>query len=328
MNRRTDRLPPLNSLRAFEAVARHLSFKKAAGELHVTPGAVSHQVKLLESHLGVTLFRRLTRALELTAEAQTLLPKVREGLESIQVAVDRLRQREDACALSVIAPPNFAARWLMPRLNGFTSAHPALELHLASRPSMIDGHENGDGQLRIADTREDTPVVSIRFGAGQYPGARVDEVFAADYVPVCSPKLLKGNPPLRKPEDLRLHTLLHDDTVLDESARPSWGDWLAAVGVHDVDVMRGPHFSDASLAIEAAIEGMGVALAVKPLLAAEIHAGRLVVPFDIVAPANWAYFLVTPETVAVAPAVEAFRTWILAEAAQAKGAANLLRRTS
>src|SRR5260370_25055297 len=112
MTKTNGRLPPLNALRAFEAAARHLSFKNAARELHVTPGAVSHQVKLLESHLGVTLFRRLTRALELTSEAQTLLPKVREGLESIQAAVDRLRQREDACALSVIAPPNFAPRWL------------------------------------------------------------------------------------------------------------------------------------------------------------------------------------------------------------------------
>src|ERR1700675_3213122 len=114
------RLPPLNALRAFEAAARHLSFKKAAKELHVTPGAVSHQVKLLEEHLGAALFRRLTRALELTAQAQAMLPKVREGLESLNAAVDQVRKREDPCALTVMAPPNLAARWLVPRLAGFT----------------------------------------------------------------------------------------------------------------------------------------------------------------------------------------------------------------
>src|SRR5258706_8789247 len=210
MNRRTDRLPPLNALRAFEAVARHLSFKKAAQELHVTPGAVSHQVKMLESHLGVSLFRRLTRALELTPQAQVMLPGVREGLESLAAAVERLRESEDACALTVVAPPNFAARWLVPRLNAFTSAHPALDLHVASRSSTIDGREpeaaNGE------DLHEGAPLVTVRFGGGRYPGARVDEVFAAPYVPVCSPRLLGGEHPLLAPDDLRHHTLLHDDT--------------------------------------------------------------------------------------------------------------------
>src|SRR3954471_23106889 len=133
-----DLLPnaPLNALRAFDAAARHLSFKKAARELHVTAGAVSHQVKLLEDHLGVALFRRLTRALELTAEAQAMLPKVREGLDSLAEDVEKLRARDEVCALAVRAPPNFSARWLVPRLSRFTNAHPSLELHLASRPSM------------------------------------------------------------------------------------------------------------------------------------------------------------------------------------------------
>lgn len=327
MNQGTERLPPLHALRAFEAAARHLSFKKAAAELHVTPGAVSHQVKLLESLLGVALFRRLTRALELTPEAQLLLPKLREGLASIHEAVGRLRQREGTCALTVHAPPSFAARWLMPRLAGFTSAHPDLALHLMSRPATIDGHENGEMVHRTNEARDDAPVVAIRFGSGLYPGARVDEVFAADYVPVCSPRLLKGGKRLRVPQDLASHTLIHDDTVLDESARPSWSDWLAAAGVSGVDATRGPRFSDASLAIEAAIEGMGVALAVKPLLAAEIRAGRLVVPFDIVAPASWAYYLVAPESVADHPAACAFREWLLGEAREAKRASPELSRT-
>ncbi len=312
MNRRTDRLPPLNALRAFEAAARHLSFKKAAQELHVTAGAVSHQVKLLEEHLGVSLFRRLTRALELTPEAQAMLPKVREGLESLAAAVDRLRVRGTS-ALTVTAPPNFATRWLVPRLHAFTSQHPQIDLHIASRPSTIDAHEPADG-FAPAEVLDDTPAVSIRFGTGRYPGARVDEVFEASYIPVCSPKFLKGRHPLRSPEDLRFHTLIHDDTVADESARTSWGDWLEAAGVEGLDTSRGPHFSDASLALEAALEGLGVALAIKPLLAAEIEAGRLVVPFGLSQPARFAYYLVTPEPFVERPQAVAFRQWLLAEA--------------
>jgi LysR family glycine cleavage system transcriptional activator len=310
----TKRLPPLNALRAFEAAARHLSFKNAARELHVTAGAVSHQVKQLEDHLGVALFRRLTRALELTPEAHALLPKVQEGLAALSEAVEKVRAREDACALTVIAPPNFAARWLVPRLARFTNAHPNLDLHIASRPTMIDGREDSE-VVPVHDARDDAPLAMVRFGDGKYPGNQVDEVFSAVYVPVCSPRLLKGEHPLRKPEDLRHHVLLHDDTVVEEGARPSWGDWLAAVGVRDIDASRGPHFSDASLAFEAALEGMGVALAMRPLVRTEIEAGRLVVPFDIAAPASYSYYLVTPEGSAAPPTVTDFRKWLLEEAA-------------
>lgn len=314
MAKGTNRQPPLNALRAFEAAARHLSFKNAARELHVTAGAVSHQVKLLEDHLGVPLFRRLTRALELTAQAQAMLPKVRDGLAALSAAVDAVREQREACALSVIAPPNFAARWLVPRLARFTVAHPDLELHIASRPTMIDGR--GDSEMTpVGDAREGAPLAMVRFGDGRYPGSQVDEVFSAAYVPVCSPKLLKGKHALRTPEDLRFHTLLHDDTVVEEGARPSWGDWLQAVGVSGIDASKGPHFSDASLAFEAALEGMGVALAIRPLVRTEIEAGRLVVPFDIAAPASYSYYLVTPEGSAEAGSVSEFRKWLLEEAA-------------
>ncbi len=306
-----ERLPPLNALRAFEAAARLLSFKNAARELHVTPGAISHQVKLLEDHLGVTLFRRLTRALELTPEAQAMLPKVQEGLENLAAAVDRVRARQATAVLTVMAPPNFSARWLVPRLARFTEAHPSLELHLASRSAMID---NGVASHQ-REGAEDAPLVMVRFGDGHYPGARVDELFSALYVPVCSPRLLKGEHPLRVPADLRFHTLLHDDTVVEEGVRPGWADWLRSVGLDDVDPARGPHFSDASLAVEAALEGMGVALVLKPLVRSEIEAGRLAVPFDIAAPTSFAYYLVIPEVYARNPHVVAFRTWLLEEVA-------------
>jgi len=320
MNKGTHRAPPLNALRAFEAAARHLSFKVAARELHVTAGAVSHQVKLLEDYLGVALFRRLTRALELTAEARALLPKVQQGLAALADAVELVRAREEAPALTVLAPPNFAARWLVPRLARFTQAHPAVELHVASRPGMIDGR--GDSEVvSVPDARDDSPMAMVRFGDGRYPGAHVDEVFSAVYVPVCSPALLKGAHPLRKPDDLRHHTLLHEDTVTEEGARPSWADWLRSVGVADVDATKGPHFSDASLSFEAALEGMGVALVMKPLVRTEIEAGRLVVPFDIAAPATYAYYLVTPEGSEDAGTVAGFRRWLLAESATERSSA-------
>ena len=308
------RFPPLNALRAFEAAARHLSFKKAAQELHVTPGAVSHQVKLLEEHLGVVLFRRLTRALELTQEAYAMLPKVREGLDALHAAVARVKDREDVRSLTVVAPPNFASRWLLPRLSKFTEAHPELELHVAARQAMVD--TMADGSLVVPEVDNDAPVAMVRFGTGHYPGAHVEEIFNAVFVPVCSPRLMKGAHPLRKPGDLRHHTLIHDDTVVEEGARPSWNDWLQSVGVTDIDATRGPHFSDAALALDAAIEGMGVALAMKPLLGTEIGAKRVVVPFDISAPTSYSYYLVTPEAGAENRALSSFSEWLLAESAQ------------
>jgi LysR family glycine cleavage system transcriptional activator len=307
------RFPPLNALRAFEAAARHLSFKKAAQELHVTPGAVSHQVKLLEEHLGVVLFRRLTRALELTTEAYAMLPKVREGLDALHAAVARVKDREDVRSLTVVAPPNFAARWLVPRLARFTEAHPELELHVASRQAMVD--TLADGSLVVPEVDNDAPVAMVRFGSGHYPGARVQEVFNAVYVPVCSPKLVRGPNALRKPEDLRHHTLIHDDTVDEEGVRPSWNDWLQSVGVTDIDATRGPHFSDAALALDAAIEGMGVTLAIKPLVCTEIEAKRLVMPFDISAPTSYSYYLVTPEAGSENRALTSFSEWLLKESA-------------
>lgn len=308
------RLPPLNSLRAFEAAARHLSFKNAARELHVTPGAVSHQVKVLEDSLGMPLFRRLTRKLELTPEGQALMPKVQEGLRSLAEAVGRVRNLSEARTLTVLAPPNFVARWLLPRLAGFTGNNPDLDLHIASRTAMIDGREESEAPPTPEDS-EVAPVAMVRFGDGRHSTGRVDEVFSACYVPVCSPRLLRGEHALRKPGDLRHHTLLHDDTVVEDGARPSWSDWLETAGIHDIDAARGTHFSDASLSAGAAIEGLGVALAMKPLVRSEIEAGRLVVPFNIPTPASFAYYLVTPETNKPGSSVGAFRSWLLEESA-------------
>jgi LysR family glycine cleavage system transcriptional activator len=155
----------------------------------------------------------------------------------------------------------------------------------------------------------------VRFGDGRFHGGRVDEVFSASYVPVCSPRLLRGPRPLKKPGDLRHHTLLHDDTVVEEGARPSWGAWLESVGVKDMDAGRGTHFTDASLSLEAALEGLGVALAMKPLVRSEIEAGRLVMPFNTSSPSAFKYYLVTPEGSRPKSSVGAFREWLLQESA-------------
>jgi len=308
------RFPPLNALRAFEAAARHSSFKIAAKELHVTPGAVSHQVKLLEEYLGVQLFRRLTRALELTTEAHAMLPKVREGLDALHAAVERVRSREEMASLTVVTPPNFAARWLMPRLSGFTLAHPTIELHLAARQSMVDQHENGAFVIPEADTRADSPAVMVRFGGGHYPGSRVDEVFSAVYVPVCSPRLLEGEHPLRKPDDLRHHTLLHDDSPDQDPSCPDWRMWLKAAGVEGVDAKRGQHFNQSALVLEAAISGRGVALAKAALAAADLRARRLVRLFGMRQRLGFAYWFVAPPSKAAWPKVIAFRDWLREEA--------------
>ena len=309
------RLPPLASLRAFEAAARHLSFKKAAEELHVTPAAVSQQIKTLEAYLGVPLFRRLTRALELTGQGAAMLPRIREGFESLAAAVETTRQVRSA-ALTVTAPPSFAARWLVPRLSRFAAAHPEVELHLSSSADTIDRPgEAGVLGDDMVDLRDERSGVAIRYGTGSYPGYRVDKIFAPDYVPVCSPRLATAERPLRAVDDLRRHVLIHDDTIRDGERQPTWAEWLRAAGIGDIDAGRGPRFSNAVLAVEAALDGQGVALALRPLVEADVAAGRLAIPFAVTVPSPYAYFLVSPEAVARRDSVAAFRHWLLAEAA-------------
>lgn len=311
------RLPPLNSLRAFEAAARHLSFKNAAAELSVTPTAISHQIKLLEDFLGLPLFRRLTRALELTPQGEAMLPKLREGLASLAAAVEHTQQRDSEGKLFVVSPPSFASRWLVPRLQGFTMAAPKVSLHLLSSVETIDDDKStGAWGFDNIDLREDDSQVVIRFGTGTYPGCRVDHIFGPDYIAVCSPKLLSAKLPLRKPADVRFHVLIHDDTIANERARPNWAEWLRQAGVANVDSSVGPHFSDSGLALVAAVDGLGIALASKPLVAAEIAEGRLVAPFDIEVGQQYAYYLVSPEAISDRPIVQAFRHWLLEEASK------------
>lgn len=297
------RLPPLNALRAFEAAARHLSFSKAAEELHVTPAAISHQISALESFYGVQLFRRLTRALLLTEAGQSALPALREGFDRLAEGAERLRAHQKGGPLTVSVAPSFAAKWLVPRLHRFQQAHPDIELRI-------------DANDYVVDFARDNVDVGLRYGRGNYPGLRVDRLLAEEVSPVCSPRLMQGPHPLRTPDDLRHHVLLHVDWKVMSEAAPSWRMWLLAAGVRDVDGSRGPRFTLESMAMQAAIEGQGVALTSLVLAADDIRAGRLIRPFHIAVDGmdSFAYFVVAPEWKAEQPKVKAFRQWVIAEA--------------
>ena len=309
------RLPPLNALRAFEAAARHLSFKNAALELSVTPTAVSHQIKLLETSLGWPLFDRLTRALALTPQGEAMLPKVREGLECFAAAVEGARQRVDHGRLIVVLPPSFATRWLVPRLRRFALAQPSLSLQVIRSMNAIDGNQMaGVAALEPLDLHQEDSLVAIRFGNGVYPGYHVDRMFGSDYIAVCSPKLLEAGPPLREPADMRHQVLLHDDATANERSGPRWEDWFRLAGVSGADTRAGTHFGDSGMAYVAALDGLGVALASRPLVANAIAQGRLVAPFDIAVGQHYAYFLVVQESISMRPMVQAFRQWLLEEA--------------
>ena len=307
------RLPPLNALRVFEAAARHLSFKSAAVELSITQAAVSHQVKSLEEYLGVELFRRSGRGVRLTEAARACLPKLREGFDALAAAVEQIRERAGDAELQITAPPVFAARWLMPRLAAFAKREPRIDVRVVASSKMVDaGALDSPTLMSGLDLRDESSGVEIHLGAGEYPGYRADKLFEVSTAVVAAPDLLAT---LKKPEDLANHLLLHDDAMNLVAGGDAWRKWLEAAGVADrVDGSRGPHFSSNILSLEAASQKLGVALALRPLVDADIASGRLVAPFAIELKPQSAYYLVCPEVIAGRPAVTAFREWLLAEA--------------
>ena len=317
----SQRLPPLNALKAFEAAARHLSVKKAAVELNVTPAAVSHQIRTLEEYLDVQLFHRYNRALELTDAARACLPKLREGFDCLAQAVERLRTHTSGGMLTVSAAPSFAARWLMPRLHRFIAAHHEIDVRVSARMRRV----SVDGKVDVAEratieTWLDDSDVAILYGHGHYPELDVHRLLSLTITPICSPKLLGGEHPLRTPEDLKHHMLLHDDTGDMYDGESFWEVWLKAAGVSSVDAKRGARFSHAVLAFEAAIDAVGVVASMPSLAAEELASGKLVMPFDLKVPLDSAYYLVCEPHAKTRPAVAAFRDWLIAEAAKEGGA--------
>jgi len=314
----TNRLPPLNALKAFESAARHLSVKRAAAELNVTPAAVSHQVKALEEYLGVQLFLRHNRALELTEAARAALPRLREGFDSLAQAVQMMRAHQGGGQLTVSAAPSFAARWLMPRLHHFFESHPEIDVRISARlRQAAAGGRVDTAERTTVDAWLSDSDVAILYGRGDYPGFRVDKLLPLEITPICSPRLVTDRDrPLLWPRDLVHHMLLHDDTGELYDGVPFWEVWLKAAGVTDVDISRGPHFSHAVLAFESAIEGHGVVASLPILAEADLNAARLITPFALRVPLESAYYLVCSDAAAERSPVAAFRTWLLAQAAR------------
>ena len=290
------RLPSLNGLRAFEAAARHLSFTNAASELNVTQTAISHQIRRLEEELGIRLFVRQNRALALTPEARDYLPGVRAAFNDLRLATDRLLSKDNDHVLTVSTLASLAAKWLLPRLSAFQEAHPGIDVRITTSTALVD-FKNGDVDA------------AIRYGRGQWPGVRADWLTADQLFPVCSPALLTGNRPLRSPEDLRDHVLLHTSNANSDD----WRLWLTAAGLpENISKQPGLTFDLILMTVQAAIDGIGVAIGRTSYVEADIAKGRLVVPFKITLPANAGFYLVSPESRADSPKLSAFRQWLIA----------------
>jgi LysR family glycine cleavage system transcriptional activator len=291
------RLPPLNALKAFEAAARYESFTRAAEELCVTQGAVSHQVKALEEELALKLFNRERQRLVITEAGRAYLEVVRDALDRIAAGTERLLQRQSAGALTVSTSPNFAAKWLVHRLGRFAEAHPGIDLRVSAALHHVDF------------AREDVDL-AIRHSDGQGSGLHVTRLCVEELAPVCSPKLLRGRNALRKLSDLARHTLLHVND------RTEWAKWLDAAGARNIDPSRGPVLNQASMALDAAVDGQGVALARSALAAWDLIGARLVRPFELALPLPYAYWVVCPKATANLPKIATFRDWLLSEAAE------------
>lgn len=292
------RLPPLAALRAFEATARNLSFKRAALELHVTPTAISHQVRQLEAALGLRLFERRTRQVALTAAGQALLPALRDGFDAFAAAIDALTHRDRRSLVTLSATPAFIAKWLVPRIAGFRRERPDIDLALLASLDPVDV-DAGAADL------------ALRYGRGPYPDLVAELLVTDRFVPVASPRL-----GLKQPRDLRSVTLLHTDWRRDDPKKPTWRLWLKQAGLAGVDSRAGLRFSDETHAIQAAIAGNGVALQSLLLVAAELADGTLVAPFrpDI---EGLAVHLIHSRKRPVTAPVEAVRSWLRQEMTEA-----------
>jgi LysR family glycine cleavage system transcriptional activator len=290
------RLPPLNALKAFEAAARHESFTRAAAELFVTQGAVSHQVKALEQELGLKLFNRERQRLVITEAGRDYLNVVRDAFDRIAVGTEQLLQRQNAGVLTVSTSPDFAAKWLVHRLGHFVEAHPEIDLRVSASLHHVDF------------AREDVDL-AVRHGDGDWPGLDAVMLSTEQLFPVCSPKLLAARRGPIKLADLLKFPLLHTGD------RSLWARWFEAAGVNDKSAIHGPVLNRDAIAIDAAINGQGVALTRTTLCAWDLIGGRLVRPLAEALPLSKSYWIVCPKAVAAQPKIATFRDWLLTETA-------------
>lgn len=306
-------LPPLSAMKAFEAVARHVSFSRAAEELHVTPAAVSQQIRHLEQLLGGLLFVRTKRSVALTDMATKMLPDIQAGLEALSRAVSTKMRGSDERALSISVAPSFASKWLLPRLTDFSEHHPDIDLRISAT-------------VALADFRRDNVDVAVRLGHGNYPGLNAEPLFSETVAPLCSPALLKSKGHLRKPDDLRVYRLLHDTSIPGDNEQNSWERWLKLAGATQVAAHRGTRFSLAELALQAAIDGAGVVMGRMVLAEGDLAAGRLIKPFRRVLPLGVSYFLVTAKSSARRLEIQCFREWLFSQLRKSKFSRRLRAR--
>lgn len=297
-------LPGTGSLKVFEAAGRHLNFTRAAQELHVTPAAVSHQIKEFEEQLGERLMERTSRSMRLTEAGQILHVAVGEALAGLNRALQQL-QRGITRRIKVSASTSIAAKWLVPRLDDYMQLHPGAEVQL-------------DVSDRVRDFSRDEIDVAIRFGNGNYPGSRADRLFDNTIFPVCSPALLTSKKPLKHPRDLLQHRLIHVEWSGQGVTWPNWRMWMLAAGVSDYNETSGLYLDNSGLALQAAVDGQGVALGDSSLVSDDLAAGRLVQPFalTIKGPPQFAYYVISPIATQDEPLIKSFRDWILDEAAR------------
>ncbi len=289
------RLPPLNGLKAFEAAARSESFTRAAEELNVTQGAISHQVKALEVTLGLKLFHRERQRLILTGAGRDYLTVIRDALDQIAVGTERLLQRQESGVLTVSTSPDFAAKWLVNRLSRFAEKYPDVDLRVSATTHYVDF------------ARDDVDI-AIRHDDGKWPGLDVQRLYSERLFPVCSPKLVAGRNRITKVADLLKFPLLRLEDA------KNWTRLLEAAGVK-ATVRPGPVLNRASMLIDAAIDGQGIALARTALAAWDLINGRLVRPVDVSLRMANTYWIVCPKALSNVPKIATFRSWVLAEAA-------------
>ena len=303
---------PFNALHAFVVAARQGSFSKAADELHVTPAAVSQQIRVLEELLGVQLFHRLHRGLRLTDAGQAGLAKMQEGFDSLYDAVGQLQGDENKQELTIWTSPSFASKWLMPRMHRFREANPQIDLRISGSGSLIDSGSTAPS-LSAEILKANNIDVAIRFGSGNYPGCDVDRFMEVDAITLCSPSLLnsKDAPPLKEPKDLSLHTLLHDESPYE--GRPQWKTWLKSAGLEDLTCQHNLYFNSVLLALSAAVEGQGVVLTLDKLSQHDIDQGHLVRVFDLPMEVEHGYHLISLAGEQSDAGVTAFKQWIMDE---------------
>lgn len=300
------RLPPLNALRAFEASARHLSLTRAASELNVTPGAISHQLRGLETLLQVKLFERGVRKIALTPAGKMLYPGIQKGFAQIVDAVADLKQAGNQQVLVVSTSPGLTSKWLIPRLYRFSNLHPDIDVRISS--SLQNANFTADG-VNVA-------VRNMPIDHQPDPQLFSEKLFEITLLPVCSPRLIKAKGALPTAQALSRMPLIHDDTLAARIAVPNWTDWFKAAKVGDIDLGRGLHFNSPDHALDAAAEGAGILLAADLLAYDDLRNGRLICPVPLALPSGRAYHLVGPKRERRRPVVEAFCNWVKDEVAK------------